>query len=446
MAVPVVYRVKEHELADVPLPDLLDGEGKLRLNPDVESSDYFTIQLSKGKLRLQARGYVGLIPLNERVSIDVIPRTPVKNLLHLLSVARQPVTPLSEERGYKTEPQWSDSLLDIYAHTLIARLEEIATQGLLREYERRTEVTSFPRGRILATETARLHGRGLTHRVATARFERSADNAANRCLKYALWFLARMLRKETPLKGERRRLLDRAAPLYEVLGAVQLDHSLGFLQDSVVLGTAKLPSLRSYYRSALDLATAIIQLHGVQLESRVGAIKLPSMVLDMSNLFEHYLRNTLAGQARERGWEQRVLDGNGGVKTLLFDDKPSPKATPDIVIRDQGSESFPLLIEVKNVPVAGFHSKRHEIEQALTYGLTYRCNQVVLAHPRRSPESFHGLRLQGRIGELSLYQYVFDLAANPIAQEEERFVAAMEEIVTTASNDASPIAAPAPLP
>jgi 5-methylcytosine-specific restriction enzyme subunit McrC len=430
VAAPTVHRVKEQGTTDVPVRDLLDRNGELLVNPEVESKDYFAIHASKGRLRLQARKHVGLIPLNERVSIDVEPRTPVGNLLHLLSVARHPLEPLPSERSYATDSQWSGSLLDIYAHGLIGRMEAIAAKGLLREYERRTEVTQFPRGRILATATARqLHSRGVKHRAVTARFERSSDNAANRCLKYALWFLSGLLREELPLRRERRRLLDRAAPLYEALGAVRLDHSLAFLQDGLVEGTTRLPALRSYYRPALELATAIAQLHGVQLESRKGAVELPSMILDMSDLFECYLRNILAAKARERGWEQRVLDGNTDGATDLFDAKPSPEATPDIVIRDPESGDTPAVIEIKNVPVKKYHSERSAIEQALTYSLTYRCNRVVLAHPRGYADDFTGLRPQGQIGDLTLHQYVFDLAADPIEDEEDRFATAMEQVL-----------------
>jgi len=430
MPAPTVYRVRENETTSVPVSDLLDGDGELLVNPEVESKDYFAVHVSKGRLRLQARRHVGLIPLNERVSIDVEPRTPVRNLLHLLSVARHPLETLPAERSYATSSQWSGSLLDIYAHSLIERLEEIAARGLLREYERRTEVTQFPRGRILATATARqLHSRGIRHKAVTARFERSPDNAANRCLKYALWLLSGLLSEETPVRPERRLLLDRAAPLYEALGAVRLDRSRDFLEDGLVAGTTRLPALRSYYRPALDLAAAIAQLHGVQLEGGTGTRKLPSTILDMSDLFECYLRNTLAARARERGWEQRVLDGNTEGSTDLFDAKPSPKATPDIVIRDPASGETPALIEIKNVPVKKDRSERSAIQQALTYSLAYRCKRVVLAHPRGYASDFTGLRPQGQIGDLSLYQYVFDLAADPIEDEEDRFVAAVEEVL-----------------
>lgn len=368
----------------------------------------------------------------------MLPRTPVKNLARLLDMSRQVPERLSQFRGYERDPLWTGSLLDVYAHALIGRVEEIAANGLLRHYERETEVTSFPRGRILAAATARLQERGVTHRVATSRFERSADNAANRCLKYALWFLALRLRAQVPLRRERRRLLDRIAPLYELFAEVPLDHSLGFLRDGVVAGSRQPPSLRSYYRPALDLAAAIVQLHGVKLESREGEIELPSLVLDMSTLFESYLRNVLAASARERGWSPRVLDGNGDGASDLFDEKPSERATPDVVFREPESGSHPLLIEIKNKPVKRRHSDRASIEQAVTYGVSYRCDQVVLAHPRKSAESFRGLRTQGTLGGLTLHQYVFDLGADPLEDEERRFATAMEGLLTApAANRAS---------
>ncbi|HVD41472.1 MAG TPA: hypothetical protein VNC16_10800 [Solirubrobacterales bacterium] len=439
MSTSTVHLVKEFGTADVPIQDLLDGEGGLRLDPEVEGKDYFTIQLIDGKVRLQARGYVGLIPLNERVSIDVEPRTPAKNLARLLAIARQVPRPPLGVRSYERDSTWTESLLEVYAHGLIARLEEVASKGLLQEYERGLEVTSFPRGRILATDTVRqLRSRGIPHRVVASRFERSADNAANRCLKYAAWFLAVRLRAQQPLRRERRLLLNRLAPLYELFAEVPLDESRTFLRDPLVTGSLPLPSLRSYYRPAVDLAAAIVEEHGAKLESREGPLNLLSVVLDMSKLFENYLRNLLGGESQRREWPELVLDGNGAGASLLFDEKPSEKATPDVVVRDPETGTHPLLIEIKNVPVKEHLSDRSSIEQAVTYGVSYRCNHVVLAHPRKSAESFCGLRTQGRLGDLTLHQYVFDLAADPIEEEEQRFATAMEGLLPSNSSGGGP--------
>jgi 5-methylcytosine-specific restriction enzyme subunit McrC len=424
-----VYRVKEFASTDIPVRDLLDESGELRLNSDIEKNDYFTIQLSKGRLCVRARGYVGLISLNDRVAIDVVPRTPFTNLSRVLMVSRHVPESLARSRPYPRDSLWIDSLLDAYTEALLSQVEEIASQGLLREYRRHDVVTASPRGRILATATARLQARGKSHEVATSRFERTADNAANRCLKYALWFLAGRLANQAPRERKHRNLLDRLAPLYAMFEEAPLDHSLGFLRDRLVDGRQRLPSLRSYYRPALDIAAAIVFEHGVKLDAAGGTVQLPSLALDMGRLFEQYLRNVLRAEARERGWTEAVLDGNMEGRSLLFDEQPSADATPDIVLHEPATDRYPLIVEVKDVPVKDFHSDRSALEQAITYGVSYRCNTVVLAHPRAESNSFTGLRRQGRMGELTIYQYVFDLAADPLQDEETRFTSAMEQLL-----------------
>jgi 5-methylcytosine-specific restriction enzyme subunit McrC len=348
---------------------------------------------------------------------------------------------LLRSRSYAREPFWADSLLDAYAHGLLERMNEIASNGLLREYQSHVETTSFPRGRILSSSTIRqLHVRGIRHQAVSSRFERNSDNAANRCLKYALWFLAQRLSGDASTASRQRRaLLDRLAPLYAMFSDVMLDHSLAFLRDGLVTGERRLPSLRAYYRPALDIATAVILEHGVKIEQVGDSIRLPSLILNMNRLFEHYLRNALRIQGRERQWEHDVLDGNTDGRRLLFDDAPSEDATPDIVLHDPATDRCSLIVEVKNVPLKGRHSDRSAIEQAVTYGVSYRCNHVVLAHPRSHSEDFSGLRLQGQIDKLTIYQYVFDLTANPLEAEEARFAGAIEEL---AAGDTNQIASP----
>ncbi len=425
---PTVYRVPEYAPADVPLSDLIDAGGQLRLNPDVDARGYFTVQLYKGRVRLQARGHVGLIPLNNRVVIDVVPRAPVANLSRLLRISRHIPDALVSERAYGRDETWNESLLDVYALTLATRIEHIASAGLLREYERREEVTSFPRGRILEGPTVvRLNARGVEHAVVASWFERTVDNPCNRCLKYALWFIAGRFVRLKSLQRERRRLHQSLNALYALFDGVQLDHTLSFLKDGLVHGNRPLPSLRQYYRPALDVATSIIREHAVDLEIQRAAVELPSLVLDMNKVFENYLRNTLHVYALEHNWATRVLDGNSEGKKLLFDSAPSEDATPDIVLRMPAPPEYLAIIEVKNVPVVG-SSKRDAIEQAVTYAASYRCDRVVLAHPRHEDQGFSGLRVLGRLGDLTVYQYVFDLAAEQLDLEDQRFGEAIGSI------------------
>ena len=70
-----VYKVSEHDAVEVPLADLVgEGGSGLALDPTIVGRNYFDIQLRGSSLLVQARGYVGRIPLNERVALEVVPR------------------------------------------------------------------------------------------------------------------------------------------------------------------------------------------------------------------------------------------------------------------------------------------------------------------------------------------------------------------------------------
>lgn len=85
------------------------------------------------------------------------------------------------------------------------------------------------------------------------------------------------------------------------------------------------------------------------------------------------------------------------------------------------------------MPVNG-NSSRGAIEQAVTYAGAYRCNRVVLAHPRARNQVIAGLRLQGRIDELEVYQYVNDLEAADLLAEERTFADSMFDLCSTDSS------------
>jgi 5-methylcytosine-specific restriction enzyme subunit McrC len=430
---PEVHSVREHQTVDVPLGDLVDPSGRLRINPEVEAKGYFTVQLKKGQVRLSATGYVGLIPLNDRIVIDVRPRAPIGDLGRLLRISEHAPPALAVDRDYEWDPAWNESLLDLYAYWLVERIEEVTVSGLLRDYMRHEEVTSFPRGRIHtdATQT-RLRTRGNHHQAVSSWFERTVDNDPNRCLKYAMWFIAGRLAKLKPRTAKRGRLLQRLSALYARFDGVPLELSLSFLSDPMVTGARQMPSVRSYYRPALDLSVAIIRRHAFGLKATSKDLRLPSIVLDMNKIFEAYLRTVLRRQLAAPRLDAQVLDGNKEGKKPLFDAPPSEDATPDIVCRDRESGSCSLIVEIKNIPAQG-NPPRDSIEQAITYAAAYRCDRVVLAQPRGYRQEFSGLRLHGRIGDLAVYQYVFDLNPSHLALEEEAFAEAMLRLMAESS-------------
>lgn len=425
------YVVREHEQIAIPA-DLILRNGSLDVFPSVVQHGYFTVRPRRGPLVLQAGGFVGVIPLNDRVTIDVRTRVPVRNLSRMLRVSGQiPVSLEHAIREYEREPDLYPSLVDVYARTLSDYVLSIGMQGLLREYTRRDEVTSFPRGRILLSETIKsLEPKGLTYKVATSRFQRTPDIPANQCLKYAIWLLSRLrsslvVSDQVPRTRRVPRALNQA---FAVFDAVSMDHGRRFLRDPIVTGRQRLPSVRAYYRPALDLAQAVISQSAIMLDREGGNLVMPSLILSMWEVFEAYVRNALIAESHSAGWRGEVLDGNrrmpqGGARHL-FDSGKRTFATPDVVLQSGTPAARPVVVDVKYKPAQKLD--RDDLNQIIAYGTSYGCRDVVLVQPKAitaSPPA--GMRTIGTLRGLTVHQYVFDLNASNIADEEGRFAAAM---------------------
>lgn len=343
-----------------------------------------------------------------------------------------PVPLENTTRSYETAPGLPPSLVDIYAQALVRYVETIRFRGLHREYKREEHVTSFPRGRLLMGGTAtRLASRGIHHQVVASWFDRTIDTGPNRCIKYAVWLLAR-LRRDLP-RGKHDRALQTALGLaFRTFDGVVLDRSLHFLSTSLVSGQRPLPSLRSYYEPALRLAQAVISQHGVVLDGTGERLSLPSLVLDMATTFEVYLRRVLENASGTHHLPLRVWDGNHaeGQKPLLDHGVPNV-ATPDVVLGTmrERRRRYRLIVEAKYKATTHRAPDRDDLNQTIAYALSYGTNAAVIVQPKgdaNSPE----LRWLGEVGGAGIYQCAFNLAAPDIHAEEERVTNLVGRIAT----------------
>lgn len=436
-----VYPAREHGSVDVPLEDLFVG-GELNLYPEVTGKNLFDVDLRKDRLVFRAGRFIGQIPVNDRVMIDVRPRVPFANLERVLRVADQePLSLAPHSRRYAEHHVGTPSLLQSLAESLVDALFAIQAEGLHRQYVRRTTDTSFPRGRILMSETMRRHeARGMHHRAAVSWFEPSVDTSPNRCVKHAVWHLARRFRG-AGRSAENRRLLANLNRLYHLFDGVALDTTLGFLSDPLVEDPRRLPAIRAYYERPLRLAAMIARGSGVAFGERGGEVELASLAVNLEDAFEEYLRIVLASGLRDCLPDLRVLDGNltgqvGGAKNLFDIDSSddlgaeSP-ATPDIILRRSSSDGsgveHPMVLDIK-YKVYKPRAERGDVNQVVTYAASYGAPVAVIAHPHQE-KSKRGLRVVGRLGNITLYQYGFDLSANRLDAEEEAFVSSMRNLI-----------------
>src|SRR5580700_10841231 len=89
---PTIFPCVERQSVAVPLNDLLTTTGKFEIWPIVASKGYFDIDYRGGQLVFKAGKFVGLIPINDRVVIDVKPKVSVADLLHIVDVAEEEVS------------------------------------------------------------------------------------------------------------------------------------------------------------------------------------------------------------------------------------------------------------------------------------------------------------------------------------------------------------------
>jgi 5-methylcytosine-specific restriction enzyme subunit McrC len=278
--------------------------------------------------------------------------------------------------------------------------------------------------------------RGIQHHVAASWYDPTVDTSPNRCLKYALWFLADQY---NCIKKKNNDLLRRLERCYHIFSGVALDTSLGFLTSPTVMNPETMPSIRAYYKPALYLALLILRNRGISFTDRSGGILMSSLLINLQTTFEKYSRNILRERLQDLETKVRVLDGNvrgpdGGQKPL-FDDPMGPNsdeqtASPDIVFKrttpnKDGSYRMLLVADVKYKIFR--EPRRPEIEQAITYAASYRA-PVVIIHPRVD-EKTHGMHLFRRMHPYTIYHYAFDLAAEDPEAEEQDFAKSFRSLL-----------------
>lgn len=439
-----VVNVDEFGWAEVAAGELL-VQGRLEVYPWSDGNDFFTLRVTSRKMEIQARGWVGIIPLNDSLTLNVKPRVEVAgNLSHLMEVSKASPRYLTEAiRRYDQSEQIYPPLVRLYADALTTAVERILDQGFFKEYQRRQAMTSMPHGRVLMGPTIqRSIGRGRRHEAAISWHQRTIDNPVNQCIRFAVYRLAAYSRRFADVlsAADRRVIARQLNRCDQLLSGIELDLDQQFLSHALVTGAASLPALRQYYRPALDLSLAIISGSGVSMESTGGGIELPSLLISMDAVFESYLRNVLRGGFVDRDLPAEVLDGNRppGERELLDSGPAKISARPDVVIATgpRSAAAIPIVLDAKYKP-ARERPKRGDLEQVITYGVSYRASHIVVLQPHDPRGLSPGLHRIGSLIGMRIWMYVYDLGADNIAAEERRLVDAIAALLPAEAHTAA---------
>src|SRR5690606_3465600 len=202
----------------------------------------------------------------------------------------------------------------------------------------------------------RFWSRGTRHQAVCTYFDLSADLLENRLLRYALHVLLVQHRAT----GSLARSVGALAHFDELLSRAGV--SLERIDTRALptrLGVGESPDVGK----ALRLARLIVSGEGVELPVGGSDVALPSFLVNMESIFEEFVRYV----ARRQFGDFEVLDGNKTGAKPLFDDRRSPSANPDVVIRYPRG-AYGLVLEAKYKTA----ENRDDVNQVLAYALSYR--------------------------------------------------------------------------
>lgn len=344
-AIRTVYPCEEFGEVAVPIRDLLEG-GELQIYPEVAGRGLFDIDYRKGSLVLKASRYVGLIPITDRVAIHVRPRVTIANLLYLLWRAGGSPTRLTGfARGYDLHSERIDSPEELYLDTFLTALRNVRSQGILKKYRSR-ESTDVVRGRFLASKSiTQSFAKGYKHRPRFEVYDFGIDCPESQILKATAEHLLRHCRSDPSERGQAAsRELSHLLNEFAAVNTVNVHPAM--IARTVPSLIRSLPAKHQGYEAPLWLAMLLAMGAVVSLES-VGGTRFETLVIDVSGVFERYVRRVCQDADDPTLQALKFVDGNQH-PVELFTSGARVTTQPDIYVL-RGDQALAVL-DVKYKP------------------------------------------------------------------------------------------------
>lgn len=409
-----IIECEEFNEIGVRVSRLLD-DGELSLDPRIVAKGYLNVSLAKGQVILRADRHVGLIPLTKTLAVRVRPRANITNLSYI--IAKSGVAPVaipSFSRGYLPRFESAPGLDKVYRQSLLLGAKLVAERGLMKRY---VPIENPPkwRGRLLVGDTVRRHfAKGVRYKQEFSFNTLSVSSIENVALVTALDQLIAQMRSEG-LKG----------PLLE--GALRTQNSFarvkrwsGSTSDLVrLLGQriALLPPQLAYYRDPLWTAFLLLQRVLPDMDTD-GFVGLDSLIIDVSKVFEAYVRRLLVDRAANRGW--RITDGNLKPSSF-FTDSGDYEVKPDIVV---WRDTEPLLVLDAKYKPQPKESDRYEL-LAFMDAIGVKSGAFVCPMRNGDLSRFLGTTASGR--RMTLLR--FDMSATSPEEEADTFFTKVQALI-----------------
>jgi len=403
----------ERQPVVVPIKDVMTSDGAFCFVPEVREKGYFDIDYRKNELVLIAGNYIGQVPLTENIIINVAPKVPITNLARIIGIASQPIKCLDFfRRKYKLHGAASSNILEAMCRSLLISLRELDAEGVYRQYELKNNSYSRLRGRIdIARYVRESIPKAKRTTIPCFYYDLSIDTLFNRVIKRAIHEVGFSLSQSVDKKSD---LLRQLSYFSDIFNAVPLDNSYSLLRRAKEqLMGQHVPDLRHYYLDILDVCFIILDGSGVELIGQKGTTGMHSLVVNLEDAFEQYLRLTLQNSTVLKTAEINILDGNLEGKSTLFFDNDRFDAKPDLIVKRNGLVK--LVGDVKYKTKLAESDRYQLISHALSYGATTAFFVTPAQNDKNTGPVFVGTI--GQAHPIKIFHYRINLDVDLVAEE-----------------------------
>jgi 5-methylcytosine-specific restriction enzyme subunit McrC len=417
-----IYSCTERQIVPIPSSEFVGAHGKIQLFKEVLSRGYFDVDFRGGEVVLVAGKFVGLIPLNDNIVVEILPKTKLTDFARMLEIAGEDPGSLHFfEHGY-AEKEGIDRFFLLIVKSLVRQLRPIAEEGMLKSYSRRGGVHTFKPTIQFSKTLQRVWAKGNFSHSYSDVFEFTKDTPLNRLVKYALWFCGQYMASQA--KGQALAAeLELYANLFET---VPLDLKLSFLTEvEDVVRSRQLPTTRQYYLAIAKLCLMIARNRSVTPDSTGGDARLLSFIINLEDVFEKYVRNALRAFARSERPDLSIKNGNLEGRGHLFHDSTVFPISPDIVVSRGGEQ--PLIADVKYKP----RTTEADRYQLISHAAALRAAIAISILP--ASEAGNGLVRKGQVRDtegIQVFEYYMPLTAN-LVEEERRMAERIFALIPT---------------
>ncbi len=419
-----IEQAEERKEIDIAISEVVKDGGELNILPNVKK--YFSIDYKpkNDKLTLVAGGFIGLIPINNELAIEIKPKFSIANLSRIIAIAEDNFNTLSFfSKKYRENSDFSPVVFEFMAECLANELQTLEEEGLLKDYLLTKENTHKIRGRINVNDSIKsLWSHGYFNKASISYFDFSPDNPFNRLIKLTLKFCIEEL---SVIRSDKVLLRESLINFYSMFDAVSLDTGLHIFDEVYsAIKNDKVSVLRRYYVNICEICRLITNRRGVSFDEEGDDLELNSFTLDMASTFEKYLLNSIRINRQYFPNGTSILDGNKEGRKKLYNQPSIGKgdAKPDIILK-QG-DGYRIIADAKYK----LKTKETDRYQVITHALSYGASVAILILPKK--ETYNGDKLVklGGVGvnhQIDVYEYYFDLASNDLPAEEKSLTEAL---------------------